>query len=904
MKKLIILAFSAVLILGFGSAYGQMKPQTPTQVKPSVLGKTYWCAEVQDVLFSNEPQQGQKLNVGVRVKFTKKTVIPGTPGQKLCDCAFEGPPDAPVKFWSKTMSLRLIGIKYSETETNLLEYYGPTPAFPPYDYSGFQVIGFTITENDLKKGYIDVWGWASKEPLPCREASIYASLAVYNQSPYTKQNECHPHPDFKKSFKPKCEMPEGLKPGKSDLPDLIVKGEADSLQLNELLITVINNGKKDVNKSFSILIEAQQCGRSEYQTITELPWSGAKVGQPEGRIIQLPSCPTQREVRITVDSKNEIEESDETNNTFSLTYPSTPYPDLIVEKAEMIYKDDKGHRADLVFQIKNAGSRASSPSRYLIEIKNKDHDWEKIIRDGFIKYLEPGEKEEVKTGLFYIIDYIGKTFSFGENLIRITLDYQNEVEELNEENNIFVLSFIPRAPDLKITSVNLETKDLGDGTSDAILHFTVKNEGDAYAWAGYIADFYDRQERVRNFLNLTITKNYGGQHKIRFVNDAFNLEDFKNNLLALAPGQSKDFHLPMPFVVVDSKHGIEGHARLSNNCLYGEINIKLTLDEKQLLYDANYENNSYAYSVVNNHPIFKIHPYSPTAYLNLEKEMNFYIISNLDFNEHHLMVIKDTWLMPELKFYWGDYQLKINSTRRVYDYQLKEELGNKYKVPEVPVWEIRAEIPKKEGEAELRAEIGGDNFPLGKIKLYGFPEITKSPDELMEKGKRYSFKGKNFIDPIHFGKMFQNYYVIIQMHSPSPNPWPYYFVSENEFQTEPSGFSCSGEGNLIVGKIKKGYNDVISRSPLGAGVKPIIEFSPTSARIGDSIDITISNYCERITEIKLNEIALEIILYRPDSAMGLHRVKVRIPENATSGKINFNYHGNIIESEKILEILK
>jgi len=204
MKKLIILTFSVALILGFGSAYGQMKPQTPTQVKPPVLGKTYWCAEVQDILFSKEPQQGQKLNVGVRVKFTKKTVIPGTPGQKPCDCAFEGPPDAPVKFWSKTMSLRLIGIKYSETETNLLEYYGPTPAFPPYDYSGFQVIGFTVTENDLKKGYIDVWGWTSKEPLQCREASIYASLAVYNQSPYNKQNECHPHPDFKKSFKPKC----------------------------------------------------------------------------------------------------------------------------------------------------------------------------------------------------------------------------------------------------------------------------------------------------------------------------------------------------------------------------------------------------------------------------------------------------------------------------------------------------------------------------------------------------------------------------------------------------------------------------------------------------------------------------------------------------------------------------
>ncbi len=194
-------------------SFAQMKPQIPAQVKPPTLGKAYWCAEVEDILFSKEPQQGQKLTVGVRVKLTKKTIIPGASGQILCDCAFEGPSGAPAKFWSKTMSLRLIGIKYSETETNLLEYYGPTSAFPPYDYSGFSVIGFVVTENDLKKGYIDVWGWASKEPLHCRDATIYASFSVYNQSPYNQKNECHPHPDFKKSFKPKClqvpKIPEG-----------------------------------------------------------------------------------------------------------------------------------------------------------------------------------------------------------------------------------------------------------------------------------------------------------------------------------------------------------------------------------------------------------------------------------------------------------------------------------------------------------------------------------------------------------------------------------------------------------------------------------------------------------------------------------------------------------------------
>ncbi|WP_353685647.1 hypothetical protein [Thermodesulfovibrio sp. 3462-1] len=219
MKKLAVFLISIFLILGFATVHAQMKTQTPAQVKPNIPSKTYWCAEVKDILFSKEPQQGQKLSVGVRVKFRKMTIIPGAPGPKLCNCAFEGPSGNLAKVWTKTMSLRLIGIKYSETETNLLEYYGPTPAFRAYDYSGFPVIGFVVTENDLKKGYKDVWGWASTEPLQCRDAKIYATLDVNgyalkgdNDPDYLKKG-CFPSGDYVKSFKPKClqvpKIPEG-----------------------------------------------------------------------------------------------------------------------------------------------------------------------------------------------------------------------------------------------------------------------------------------------------------------------------------------------------------------------------------------------------------------------------------------------------------------------------------------------------------------------------------------------------------------------------------------------------------------------------------------------------------------------------------------------------------------------
>lgn len=60
------------LILLPAFSLSQIKPQIPTRVKSSTVGKTYWDAEVEDILFSKDPQEGQILSVGVRVKFRIK----------------------------------------------------------------------------------------------------------------------------------------------------------------------------------------------------------------------------------------------------------------------------------------------------------------------------------------------------------------------------------------------------------------------------------------------------------------------------------------------------------------------------------------------------------------------------------------------------------------------------------------------------------------------------------------------------------------------------------------------------------------------------------------------------------------------------------------------------------------
>ncbi len=211
MKKGVYVSIISGLTLFLFALTGLSFAQQIKPIKPQIPAKTYYCAKVEDVLINPSSfSTADMISVGVRVRFTKQTYILGAPGQKLCNCAFEGPSGEPAKFWSKTMSLRLIGIKYSETETNLLEYGGPTPSFPPHSYSGFPVIGFTITEADLREGIKDVWGWAPKKnPLKDnREFKIYVTLDVNgyilkrDDDPDYLKKGCFPSGDFVKSFKP------------------------------------------------------------------------------------------------------------------------------------------------------------------------------------------------------------------------------------------------------------------------------------------------------------------------------------------------------------------------------------------------------------------------------------------------------------------------------------------------------------------------------------------------------------------------------------------------------------------------------------------------------------------------------------------------------------------------------
>lgn len=354
-KLLSTLSFLMIFFLFSSYSIAQTNPDKVKQPNVNVSVKNYWCAEVENLIFSKEPKQGEKLTVGVRIKFTKIKSNPLSHRQNNCECAFEVPQGNLVSSWSKILSLRLIGIKYSEKEVNILEYYGPTPAFSPYSYSGFPVIGFRVNESDLKRGYLDIWSWVSKEPLQCRESSIYASLAIYNKLPYSIENECHPKEDFKKIFKPLCLDISNIDKGKITkdwdktenikLPDLEIAKVNSAYRISkkeneqaiiydelDLLISIKNSGNADISK-FKILIEKKWEGDTQYTSLEQLEWAyDGKNGSSQNGIIEIENLKAGQTkdiivltnnskapkldcwLRVKLDPENEIAEINETNN--------------------------------------------------------------------------------------------------------------------------------------------------------------------------------------------------------------------------------------------------------------------------------------------------------------------------------------------------------------------------------------------------------------------------------------------------------------------------------------------------------------------------------------------------------------------------------------------------------------
>lgn len=192
------------------------------------------------------------LNVGIRINFSR--TISGSTAYSF-DLK-EGE--------QKLMSIRLIGLKLSETETNLLLYNGPASAFPSnYQYGGFQIVGFFLTKADLDAGFKEIWGWRVASSLACREFSIIADL---DMDPVYGQPMAGAHVGVQKTWtcsKPvtspfgRCQFIEKTQQAQSqqattlhyqpkDISDIIVEPEPFELG-QQLKVTVVLNSEPTSN---------------------------------------------------------------------------------------------------------------------------------------------------------------------------------------------------------------------------------------------------------------------------------------------------------------------------------------------------------------------------------------------------------------------------------------------------------------------------------------------------------------------------------------------------------------------------------------------------------------------------------------------------------------------------------
>ncbi|MEJ5229930.1 MAG: hypothetical protein WHT65_07995 [Pseudothermotoga sp.] len=177
----LVIVFS-VLCIGFA------------QIKLPLTHVTVGGFTVHSIEILTNPQtfyQNDILNVGIRINFIRTIAGASVYSFDLK----EGE--------QKLMSLRLIGLKLSETETNQLLYYGPTSSFPAnYQYGGFQIVGFFVTKADLDAGFKEVWGWRTASPLACRDFTIIVDL---DMDPVYGQPTAGAHMGTQKSWI--CSMP-------------------------------------------------------------------------------------------------------------------------------------------------------------------------------------------------------------------------------------------------------------------------------------------------------------------------------------------------------------------------------------------------------------------------------------------------------------------------------------------------------------------------------------------------------------------------------------------------------------------------------------------------------------------------------------------------------------------------
>jgi uncharacterized repeat protein (TIGR01451 family) len=222
----------------------------------------------------------------------------------------------------------------------------------------------------------------------------------------------------------------------------------------------------------------------------------------------------QHPVKAVVDEMNNVRESNETNNEYTVTF-STAAPDLIIEKFTWsplnISKNDS---VNINATVKNQGSGTADPCHMAVYIDNE------LTTTLAVNALATGESVN--------ISFTWKALS-DKHEIKAVIDYYKSVVESDEKNNEKTITLSTLVPDLTVTSIvwapvnpavgdevsfNGTIKNLGGGRSEKI-HSACYIDG-SFVSAPDIPALNAGEEVILSIPPWVAT---GGSHAVSFVAD-------------------------------------------------------------------------------------------------------------------------------------------------------------------------------------------------------------------------------------------------------------------------------------------------------------------------------------------------------------------------------------------------
>ncbi len=209
-------------------------------------------------------------------------------------------------------------------------------------------------------------------------------------------------------------------------------------------------------------------------------------------------------VRAVVDTDNYVNESNESNNTKTVTttfVDRSPDTDLIIEGISCTPAIPLvGDKVTITSTIKNVGPGQTSPFYVAYYIDNNRLD------SVYVNQINAGAT---------VTNTITWTATGGTHTIRAFIDCNNSIFETNETNNEMSLSLTTPAPDLTIESITWSPLVPSTG-DDVTVTLTIKNQGDLGSGSSFVNYYVDNVYRGNHSIEdiapgATVTRTFTWQ---------------------------------------------------------------------------------------------------------------------------------------------------------------------------------------------------------------------------------------------------------------------------------------------------------------------------------------------------------------------------------------------------------